>query len=149
MADVPQSTYEEIPYSSNPFSYTHPDNLATVGMLMGMTPPSVERCRVLELGCAGGGNLIPMALALPESQFLGIDLSPRQIAMGQEVIDTLGLTNIKLRSMSIMDVKDDDGPYDYIICHGVYSWVPAEVQDKILTICNRNLGPTGVAYVSY
>jgi methyltransferase-like protein len=149
MAEVQPSSYEEIPYSSNPFSYTHPDNLSTVAMLMGMTPPPVERCRVLELGCAGGGNLIPMALALPESRFLGIDLSPRQIAMGQEVVDILGLLNIRLRSLSIMDIKDDDGPYDYIICHGVYSWVPSEVQDKILTICRRNLAPQGVAYVSY
>jgi methyltransferase-like protein/SAM-dependent methyltransferase len=149
MAEVQQSSYEEIPYSSNPFYYTHPDNLATVGMLMGMNPPPVERCRVLELGCAGGGNLIPMAMALPESRFVGIDLSPRQIAMGQELVDALGLANIELKAVSITDVQDDDGPYDYIICHGVYSWVPAPVQDKILTVCCRNLTPNGVAYVSY
>jgi len=149
MAEVQQSSYEEIPYSSNPFYYTHPDNLGTVAMLMGMNPPPVERCRVLELGCAGGGNLIPMAMALPESRFVGIDLSPRQIAMGQEIVDALGLANIELKALSIMDIKDDEEPYNYIICHGVYSWVPAPVQDKILTICRRNLTPSGVAYVSY
>src|SRR5436190_4390838 len=149
MAEVQQSSYEEIPYSSNPFAYTHPDCLSTVGMLYGMNPPTVENCRVLELGCAAGGNLIPMALSLPESKLFGIDLSPRQIAMGQEIVDALGLANIELKAKSIMDVKDNDGPYDYIICHGVYSWVPAEVQDKILTICRRNLTPNGVAYISY
>jgi len=149
MAEIQQSSYEEIPYSSNPFAYTHPDNLATIGMLMGMSPSSVESCRVLELGCAGGGNLIPMALGMPESRFVGIDLSPRQIAMGQEIVDVLGLSNIQLNAQSIMDVEDSDGPYDYIICHGVYSWVPPEVQDKILTICRRNIASLGVAYVSY
>jgi len=149
MAEVQQSSYEEIPYSSNPFAYTHPDCLSTVGMLYGMNPPPVENCRVLELGCAAGGNIIPMALSLPESRFIGIDLSPRQIDMGQEIADALGLTNIELKTQSIMDIKDSDGPYDYIICHGVYSWVPAEVQDKILTICSRNLTPQGVAYISY
>jgi methyltransferase-like protein/cyclopropane fatty-acyl-phospholipid synthase-like methyltransferase len=149
MPQIQQSSYDEIPYSSNPFSYTHPDNLATIAILMGMNPPPVERCRVLEMGCACGGNLVPMALGLPESRFVGIDLSPKQIAIGQNTVDALGLSNIELRTKSIMDLQDQDGLYDYIICHGVYSWVPAEVQDKILTVCRRNLTPNGVAYVSY
>src|SRR5262249_6262531 len=49
----------------------------------------------------------------------------------------------------IMDVDHNTGQFDYIICHGVYSWVPAEVRDKILAICSQNLAPNGIAYVSY
>src|SRR4029434_7471331 len=41
------------------------------------------------------------------------------------------------------------GFFDYILCHGVYSWVPPEVQDKILRICSKHLAPQGVAYISY
>ena len=48
-----------------------------------------------------------------------------------------------------MDVGEDFGRFDYVICHGVYSWVPEAVQDRILEICARNLTPDGVAYVSY
>src|SRR5262249_48393803 len=40
-------------------------------------------------------------------------------------------------------------PFDYIICHGVFSWVPEQVQDKILDVCGRLLRPDGIAYVSY
>jgi methyltransferase-like protein/SAM-dependent methyltransferase len=109
----------------------------------------VERCRVLELGCAGGGNLIPMALGLPDSTFTGIDLSIRQVADGQRVIDALGLTNVTLRHMSIQSVDDAFGCFDYILCHGVYSWVAAPVQQRILAVCRRNLAADGVAYVSY
>src|SRR5207247_675018 len=61
----------------------------------------------------------------------------------------LGLSNIDLRAASILDVDDSWGQFDYIVCHGVYSWVPESVQDKILTVCARNLAPAGVAYVSY
>src|SRR5262249_10589850 len=64
-ADRPATSYDEVPYESYPFSQTHPDRLATVATLFGMRPAPVDRCRVLELGCAAGGNLIPMALALP------------------------------------------------------------------------------------
>ncbi len=143
------TSYEELPYDAQAFSVTHPDALAVAASLRGISPAPVETCRVLELGCANGGNLIPMAYTLPGSRFVGIDLSPRQIADGQTIVDGLGLSNISLRAMSILDIGPDFGEFDYIICHGVFSWVPRVVQDKILEICRFNLAPNGVAYVSY
>jgi methyltransferase-like protein/2-polyprenyl-3-methyl-5-hydroxy-6-metoxy-1,4-benzoquinol methylase len=144
-----EDSYDAVPYESYPFRRTHPDSLAVVATLFGMTPPPVEHCRVLELGCAGGGNLIPMALGLPQARFVGIDLSRRQIDDGRRIIDALGLDNIELRPLSLMDVGEDFGRFDYVLAHGIYSWVPAAVQDKILSICDANLAPGGVAYVSY
>jgi methyltransferase-like protein/cyclopropane fatty-acyl-phospholipid synthase-like methyltransferase len=149
MSEAQLSSYEDIPYDSKPLYPTHPDCLATIATLLGMQPAPPARCRVLELGCGTGANLLPMAEALPDSHFLGIDLSPRQIADGRATADALRLTNLDLRALSILDVDDSFGCFDYIICHGVYSWVPLPVQDKILSICARNLAPQGVAYVSY
>ncbi len=148
-APVSHATYDQVPYHSDPFPHTHPSHLATIGLLFGMTPPEVETCRMLELGCASGGNLVPMAQNLPGAQFLGVDLSARQVEDGQKSITALGLANIELRHASITDISADDGLFDYIVCHGVYSWVPREVQDKILEISSRNLRPGGIAYVSY
>lgn len=149
MSETPLTTYDQVPYESKPFAQTQPDRLASVARLVGLNPPSSRRCRVLELGCASGGNIIPLAVTSPESTFLGIDLSGRQIADGQKIVSTLGLRNIELRHMSISDVTPELGQFDYIICHGVYSWVPTEVQEKILAICSENLSAEGVAYVSY
>jgi methyltransferase-like protein/2-polyprenyl-3-methyl-5-hydroxy-6-metoxy-1,4-benzoquinol methylase len=146
---VSHATYDLVPYHSDPFPHTHPSHLATIGVLFGMSPPPVGECRLLELGCAGGGNLIPMAQELPGSSFLGVDLSARQVQDGQRVIGALGLANIELRHASITDVGPDEGLFDYIVCHGVYSWVPRAVQDKIIEICHANLKPNGIAYVSY
>lgn len=143
------SSYDEIPYDSKPQFPTHPDCLATLATLLGMHPAHPERCRVLELGCADGGNLLSLAQALPGSRFVGIDLSPRQVEMGRAVIQAAGLDNVELRAASILDVGDDLGAFDYVICHGVYSWVPRPVQDKILEICSKSLAPQGVAFVSY
>jgi methyltransferase-like protein/16S rRNA G527 N7-methylase RsmG len=149
MTEAALTSYEDVPYTSKPLYPTHPDCLATMATLVGMSPAPVERCRVLELGCAAGGNIIPMAISLPDSQFVGIDLSPRQVAVGQETVAALGLTNIDLRPFDILNFDDSFGQFDYIICHGVYSWVPPVVQDKILEICKRHLTAHGVAYVSY
>lgn len=149
MSEVLPFSYDAVPYESRAFPLTHPDHLAAVALLRGLHPPAVERCRVLELGCASGGNLLPMALTLPESTFVGIDLSARQVADGQKIIDALGLKNVALRHMNLMEIDDAFGQFDYVIAYGVYSWVPPAVQDKVLEICKRNLTPAGVAYVNY
>jgi methyltransferase-like protein/cyclopropane fatty-acyl-phospholipid synthase-like methyltransferase/Fe-S-cluster containining protein len=144
-----KTTYDDVPYAGNPRYATHPNCLASVATLLGMKPTPIDSCRVLELGCGTGGNLIPMALTLPQSQFVGIDLSSRQIDGGRALAEAIGLTNIDLKTFSVMDVDGSFGQFDYIICHGVYSWVPPAVQDKILTVCKQNLTSNGIAYVSY
>src|SRR5262245_14549100 len=143
------NSYDEVPYESHPYGQTHPSRLATIATLFGLTPPPVAKCRVLELGCASGGNIVPMAELLPESWFVGVDLSGRQIADGERIVRAAGRTNVRLRHASILDVDDSYGPFDYILCHGVFSWVPDVVREKILDICSKHLTPNGVAYVSY
>ena len=141
--------YDQIPYTSRPFPQSHPQRMAALGRLFGLTPPDLSNCRVLELGCASGGNLIPLAAAFPAAQFVGIDLSGVQIAEGQARIKRLGAKNIRLINMSISDVTTGLGTFDYIICHGVYSWVPLEVRDAILRVAHDNLSEHGLAYISY
>lgn len=143
------NTYDEVPYLSKPLFSTHPDLLAAAGRLRGLKTPSPSACRVLELGCAAGGNLIPMAYGLPQSYFLGIDLSEVQISEGQELCRRLELSNIELKTFSIADLDSSYGQFDYILCHGVFSWVPPPIQEKILWVCRNLLSPSGVAYISY
>ncbi len=90
-----------------------------------------------------------MAHSLPGSSFVGIDLSAHQVAIGQADIQRLGLGNVTLLHLNLTDVGAEFGEFDYIIAHGVYSWIPAEVRDKLLAICKRHLAPNGIAYVSY
>lgn len=146
---APQTSYDVVPYGATVHPTTHPDRLASIATLFGAKPPPVETCRVLELGCARGGNLIPMAAAFPKATFVGIDLSRSQIDYGRRIVDQLGLSNIELKHASILDVDADYGEFDYVLCHGVFAWVPSDVQDKILSICADNLTPHGVAQISY
>ncbi len=141
--------YDEVPYVSKPFPQSQPPRLAALAKLFGLTPPDIKTARVLEIGCAAGGNLIPLAVSFPDAQFLGLDLSSVQIASGQNRAARLGLKNIRFITQSIADVTRGLGQFDYIICHGVYSWVPAHVRDAILRVCGENLSDNGVAYLSY
>ncbi|HVP46514.1 MAG TPA: class I SAM-dependent methyltransferase [Bryobacteraceae bacterium] len=143
------TSYDEIPYPGSPYSQTHPDRLATLAILFGMTPAPVERCRVLELGCGDGGNIIPMAFGLPDSRFTGVDLAESAIVRGQELIAGLQLDNVELHHLDLMDFDPRFGEFDYIIAHGLYSWVPPQVREKILDICKSHLAAQGIAFVSY
>lgn len=143
------SKYDEVPYESFPYPNTHPERLYTIGKLFGMQPVDFKNCKVLELGCASGGNLIPYATMFPDASFTGIDLSEVQINQGKEHVEKLGLKNITLKTMSITDINAKFGKFDYIIAHGILSWVPKNVQDKIFEIFSKNLTKNGIAYVSY
>ena len=148
MAEM-QTSYDAIPYQSNPFRETHPERLAAMAKLFGLDAPDPENCRVLEMGCSTGGNLVVMAQDHPRSRYVGVDASSRQISDGWKTVELLGLKNIQLKHLDILDIGEDFGQFDYIVSHGVFTWVPARVQDKMLEICQRNLAPKGVAYISY
>jgi methyltransferase-like protein/SAM-dependent methyltransferase len=143
------TSYDSVVYPSYPYPVTHPEWLGAIGKFFGLNCPDPRTARVLELGCASGGNLLPMAEAFPQAHFVGIDLSSRQIELGQKQIEELKLKNLELRAADITLLLNEPEPFDYILCHGVYSWVPDEVRDAILEICHKKLTPQGLAYISY
>lgn len=143
------TAYDQVPYLSLPFDRSHPDQLAAMATLFGMNPAPPAHCRVLEIACADGGNLIPMACEMPECSFLGFDLASEVIVNGQRQIAELGLSNIRLERMDLMDAGPELGTFDYIIAHGLYSWVPEPVRDKLMAAVKALLAPQGVAYISY
>jgi methyltransferase-like protein/trans-aconitate methyltransferase len=142
-------SYDLLPYESKPLPQTHPARLAAIGKIFGLEAKPMPKARVLELGCASGGNLVPMAMSFPGAQFVGVDISPKQVAAGQARIEKLGLKNLDLQCKSFSDLGADAGEFDYIICHGVFSWVPLVLQNSIFQICKKHLSPEGIAYVSY
>jgi len=143
------SYYDAVPYDSHPFAQTAPEHLEAVAFLFGLNAAKPATARVLELGCAAGGNLIPFAARHPQAQVIGVDLSSVQVAQGRALIERSGLSNIELRTFDISEIDASFGKFDYIICHGVYSWVPESVQQAILRVCSDNLTPDGIAYISY
>lgn len=143
------SSYDNLPYTSKPFSQTHPSNLKAVCSLFDIETPPVEIANILEIGCALGGNIIPLAVQYPEANIVGLDLSERQISLGNKAVKTMGLKNIQLKQQDITDYEPPLQHFDYIICHGVYSWVPEQVKKAILRTISTGISEQGVAIVSY
>jgi methyltransferase-like protein/SAM-dependent methyltransferase len=145
-----RADYDATPYTSNSFPQSAPGQLAAVAHLFGLEPPRVSTARVLEIGCAAGGNLIPFAAAHPQAHVVGIDLSQVQVDHGRTRVNALGIDNLELLDGDIAQIDLAAlGKFDFIIAHGVYSWVPPQVQEALLSAFRRSLAPDGVAYCSY
>ena len=155
MSEIPESqkttsnSYDAIPYPSLPIDAMHPDHLYSIAKLFRLDAPLPDNASILELGCASGGHIIPIAVQMPDAKIVGVDLSRKQIAAGQRTVDALGLKNLKLIAMDFQRLDASLGQFDYILCHGVFSWVPPEAQQCILQICQARLSTNGVAYISY
>ncbi len=143
------TSYDTVRYPGLPYASTHPDHLATTAMLHGLAAVPPDRCRVLEVACGDGGNLVPMAYALPRSAFLGIDLARDAIEDARALARRAGVANVAFEALDLTRFPADAGAFDYIVAHGVYSWVPADVREALMALIGRHLAPHGVAFVSY
>lgn len=151
LSSAPQSdySYDLVLYPNDPFPQSHPDRIATVATLFGMKPAPLNNCRILEMGTGRGANLLGIAASLPGAQCVGVELSKRQNEEAIQHANAAGVKNIEYKNMSILDIDESMGKFDYIIAHGVFSWVPKNVQEKMLEVCGKLLNPNGVAYISY
>ena len=143
------TSYDKLPGMQRPLPITHLDALAVTATMASVRVALPSNCRVLEIGCAVGGNLLPMAQQYPGSTFLGIDTSFKQIASAQKTAAGAGLTNIKFEVMDVTTLGSELGQFDYIIANGIYSWVKPQVREQLLPTISRLLAPTGVAFVNY
>lgn len=142
--------YDTIQYPSYTFSQTYPDRLATIAKLYGMEPAEVKNCRLLELGCGDGSNLNSIAYGIPEGSFVGIDLSKKHIDNAKSAAQEIGLSNVEFYEIDVLQVNAEKfGKFDYIIAHGLYSWVPPFVREKVLQIYRQMLTEKGIGYISY
>ncbi|MEO8486219.1 MAG: class I SAM-dependent methyltransferase [Betaproteobacteria bacterium] len=146
---VLKAAYDAFLYVGRPCSACHPERIATIATLMGLDAPDPATARVLDIGCGDGGNLVPMAAALPSGSFVGIDLSPRSIDEADALARDLGLSNIAFHAADLRDLPADAGTFDYIVAHGFYSWVPEPVRVALFETIRSRLSPRGVAFVSH
>ena len=150
----PVDPYDELPYGDYAWQGSHPDQLAAVAWMRGLDPPPVETARVLELGCAAGGNLIAMAEGLPGAHLVGLDRSRVQVEQGRARLAQLGFDNVTLAQGDLADAAALDadpalqGSFDYVIAHGLWSWMPVAARQGLFRLAASRLAPGGVLYLS-
>ena len=140
--------YDRLPYTDHAYAESHPDRLAVVARLNRWEPPGVDRSRVLEVGCGRGGNLLPMAAGMADASLVGVDQSARQIAEARRIAEAARVSNVRFEQASFETVDLPQDSFDFVLCHGVCSWIPPAMRSVLLRRIARWLTPSGLAYVS-
>ncbi|WBX76386.1 16S rRNA (guanine(527)-N(7))-methyltransferase RsmG [Tenacibaculum ovolyticum] len=72
--------------------------------------------KVMDVGTGGGFPGIPLAILFPETQFHLVDSIGKKIKVVNEVVEGLGLLNVKTTNGRVEEVKDT---YDFIVSRAV------------------------------
>ena len=141
--------YDKIAYLTEPTPRTNPAHIGGISALYGLKTPPANSARVLEVGCGSGSNLLSIAAAHPGCSVVGIDLSESAIAEARIAAAELGLTNCRFELVDLEKFEAPAESFDYIIAHGLFSWVPAATQRSLLALTAKLLSSNGAAFISF
>ena len=140
----------DVPYVRHFIAELAPGRIRTAAALNGITPPPDSDFDYCELGCAHGDTLVALAAANPDARFLGIDISAAHVATARRLARDGALDNVGFLEQDFGALVDDDiGPFDYIVAHGVLSWVSPEKRSALARFAEAHLKPGGILFVSY
>ena len=149
MSPTPTS-YDQIAYPSLIFWQSHPEAMAVIARLHGIDAPPVETARILHVGGGDGLDAIAMATAFPKADVVNFDIAEAALMRGRRWSQAAGLTNVRHELIDILDAADTlEGPFDYILAHGIYAWVPEQIRAAVMPMIARLLSPKGIAFISY
>jgi len=149
---IPSSTnaYDELPYKSCSVDWSAPERLVLASLFHGGLQPTLHVYRVLELGCGDGANLLPLAYFRRHAAFVGVDGARSQIEVAKTRAAALGLANVEFIHADFREAAHRiSGQFDFVIAHGILSWVPDVVRDALLDLCAKSLCPGGLLYMNY
>ena len=149
MPDIIYQLYQQQVYPPMSHPLADPAVSAVAAKIGGLDLPHPRRARILEIGCSSGHHLIPLAMRWPESCLVGIDLAERSISDARQRAEAAGVTNIEFHAVDLCEFHPSGGPFDFIIAHGFFSWVPDEVKAALLRFCRGHLSPSGIATISF
>ena len=141
----------DVEYTGLYFEQLAPARLAYIAALNGYAAPRLDQPFTwCELGC--GKALSPLVLAAlhPHGEFHAFDLNAAHIEYAERLRVAAGIRNLRLQAASVGDMLRDEAPrFDFVVLHGVYSWVPEAVREEIRAFLRKRLKPGGLAMLSY
>lgn len=146
-----QGYFTEMNYTKNVFNELSPAHINFCLSLSSQTTVDLDKpFTYAELGSGFGLTSLGLAAAYPQGRFFSVDFNPAQTAWAQKLADAAGLDNLKIFERSFGQMLDEDvPPLDFVVLHGIYSWVTPDVRADIRNFIIKFLKPGGVVHLSY
>lgn len=144
----------DIPYTTQIHRETLPSWLAIAALLLGHRPPDLTKpFAYADLGCGTGLTALTVAATSPQADVWAFDFNPAHIESGRAMAEAAGLTNIHFVEASFDDIAAMPAgtlpDFDFMVSHGVLTWVSRENAATLMRIMGQRLRPGGLAYLSY
>jgi len=144
----------DVTYTTNFYREITPVWLATTCLLLGQRPPDLARpFRYADLGCGHGFTTLVIAACHPQAEVWGFDFNPAHIEWATRVADAAGLSNAHFVETSFADLAARPEAalpaFDFMVSHGVASWISPENLKLLLDVIRQRLRPGGLSYLSY
>ena len=141
----------DIPYLRDFKLMLAPAWLDHVALVAGVEPP-VRRDGFAwcDLGCGQGVTAAILAATHPTGEFHGIDAMAVHIDHGRRLATEAAIPNVCFHAVDFTAALDLELPqFDYIVAHGVYTWIDLESQNALRRFIDRRLKPGGLVYLGY
>ncbi|HVJ46701.1 MAG TPA: class I SAM-dependent methyltransferase [Luteolibacter sp.] len=149
MAGSVEELYQAKGYPPMSHPSSDPAVSAVAARFAGLASPDPSRSSILEIGCASGHNLLPLAARWPEARCVGTDIADEAVATANRRAEEAGISNARFIAGDLRGLVLPGETFDYIIAHGVFSWVDDDVKQALLDFCAGHLSPSGIAVISF
>jgi SAM-dependent methyltransferase len=141
----------EINYTYGFYGELSPLKLALATTLKSVHSPKINQSfNYCELACGRGYSTNLLASAYPHAQFYANDFNPSQIMEAKTLAEEAGTKNVHFFDDSFGEFINQDLPsFDFIVLHGIYSWITPENRQEIVNFIRQKLKVGGLVYISY
>ncbi len=144
----------DVVYTTNFYREITPAWLATTCLLLGQRPPDLTRpFRYADLGCGHGFTALVVAATCPDAEVWAFDFNPAHIEWATRLAADAGLRNVRFVEASFADLAARPEAalpsFDFMVSHGVLSWISPENRRLMLDVIRQRLRPGGLTYLSY
>ncbi|HEY8074496.1 MAG TPA: class I SAM-dependent methyltransferase [Labilithrix sp.] len=145
-----QAYVNDVPYVRQFVPELAPARIRLAAAVNGLVPPPSADFDYCELGCGHGDTLAALAAAHPRARFLGVDIGAAHIASAKRLARDGALENIGFLERDFEALLDEEiGAFDYVVAHGVLTWIGPEKRKAMIALAQRMLKPGGLLYVTY